>query len=109
MNPWPLADLQTEITIQWVFHPRDLANSLNPLDHPWNFDSAMVAKHRLRCITRADREACNDGKWVASRRRPDLWDVLIAGSELYLHGKRVESEADVARFFKPRYRWERRR
>ncbi|HEL4199749.1 TPA: hypothetical protein UM365_000563 [Stenotrophomonas maltophilia] len=109
MNPWPLADLQTEITIQRVFHPRDLANSLNPLDHPWNFDSAMVAKHRLRCITRADREACNDGKWVASRRRPDLWDVLIVGSELYLHGKRVESEADVARFFKPRYRWERRR
>ncbi|PZS42746.1 hypothetical protein A7X60_01580 [Stenotrophomonas maltophilia] len=71
--------------------------------------TAGHAFSRLRITTHLDREACNDGKWVASRRRPDLWDVLIVGSELYLHGKRVESEADVARFFKPRYRWERRR
>lgn len=109
MNPWPLADLQTEITIQWVFHPRDLANSLNPLDHPWNFDSAMVEKHRLRCITGADREACNDGKWVPMQRGLDFWDVLITRGEVYLRGRRALDVAEIKRYFKPRYRWERRR
>jgi len=109
VNPWPLGDLQTDITMHWVINARGMANSLNPLEHPWNFDSATVAKHRLRAVTRADREACSDGKWVASRRRPDLWDILIVGADLYLDGRLVESESDVARYFKPRYRWERRR
>ncbi len=113
MNPWPLADLQTEMTIQWVFHPRDLANSLNPLDHPWNFDSAMVAKHRLRCITRADRDACNDGKWVCCYRPTSfLFDAVMsafwAGRVVTYRGKPV-SMAVALRFLKPRYRWERRR
>lgn len=108
MNPFPLQHLQTDISVQWAIHSDGLANSLNPLDHPWNFDSAMVAKHRLRAVTRADRQACGDGKWVASRRELDFWDFLIVGGEIYLHGKRIESEAEVVRYFKQRYRWERR-
>ncbi|WP_414490158.1 hypothetical protein [Stenotrophomonas maltophilia] len=95
--------------MQLAIRSRGMANQLNPLDHPWNFDSAMVAKHRLRCITGADREACNDGKWVPMQRGLDFWDVLITRGEVYLRGRRALDVAEIKRYFKPRYRWERRR
>lgn len=75
---------------------RGMANSLNPLDHPWNFDSAMVAKHRLRAITRTDRRACDDGKWTKV-------------SEGYYFEWPLSEPEPVFVAKKPRYRWERRR
>lgn len=111
--PFPLQALQTDIAMQLAIRSRGMANQLNPLDHPWNFDSAMVAKHRLRCITGADREACNDGKWVCCYRPTSfLFDAVMnafwAGRVVTYRGKPV-SMAVALRFLKPRYRWERRR
>ncbi len=96
MNPWPLGDLQTDITMQWVINSRGLGNSLNPLDHPWNFDSAMVAKHRLRAVTQADRNACGDGKWV-EKCHGGLYEIWVGHDMVGYELK------------KPRYRWEVRR
>lgn len=84
------------ITLHWLVDSRGLANTLNPLDHPWNFDPATVAKHRLRSIVRADRKACGDGKWVC-RSYVDWVGFDVDGSYLF------ETVG------KPRYRWERRR
>lgn len=96
MNPYPLGGPPPEITLKWAFHPRDLANSLNPLDHPWNFDPSMVAKHRLRAIVRTDREACGDGKWVKV-------------SEGFYFEWPLDEPRPIFVANKPRYRWERRR
>lgn len=102
MNPFPVQALQTEITVHWAIHGRGMMNSLNPLDHAWNFDSATVAKHRLRAVTRADRQACGDGKWVKVRWRGVgiPWNAYASPSpivkELIRHWERED---------KPRYRW----
>lgn len=73
-----------------------IANVLNPIDHPWNFDSSTVAKRRVRNVVWADRSRCGDGKWVA---RPSAEFVGIDQWGRYLF-----KTAD-----KPRYRWEARR
>ncbi len=95
------------ITLNWMVDPRGLADSKNPLDHPWNFDSATVAKHRLRAATRADRIACGDGKWVKVREKVVCmipWQAYASESpivhELLRHWERQD---------KARYRWEVRR
>ena len=58
--------------------------------------SASVARHRLLAITRSDRAACNDGRWVKVR------DSFC-----------FETEGRWGRLIftgcKPHYRWERRR
>lgn len=71
--------------------------------------TAGHAFSRLRIITYLDREACNDGKWVPMQRGLDFWDVLITRGEVYLRGRRALDVAEIKRYFKPRYRWERRR
>ncbi len=102
MNPWPLSDLQTDITMHWVINTRGMGNSLNPLDHPWNFDSATVAKHRLRFVIKADRESCESWRWV---KKKGTTYTPIAYSP--------HTPIDLLRFWwrndKARYRWERRR
>lgn len=108
MSPWPLGDLQAQVTMQWVINSRGMANSLNPLDHPWNFDSATVAKHRLRSITRADRLACGDGKWVKAMNSM-FWSKVVAYAFGHLDWGKPMSLSEVCRNLKPRYRWEWRR
>ncbi len=106
MNRFPDGALQTNITAHWAIRTHGIANSLNPLDHPWNFHSATVAKHRLRAVTRADRQACGDGKWVKVRGRGVGSPSAAYASpspivkELIRHWERED---------KPRYRWETRR
>ncbi|HIE0523787.1 TPA: hypothetical protein ACXJLS_000379 [Stenotrophomonas maltophilia] len=100
MTQWPFFGPPPAILLSWRFPPNSWANSLS---------SAMVAKQRLRAVTRADREACNDGKLVPKRRETNFWDLLIAGGEVYLRGRRLRDIAEIKRYFKPRYRWGRRR
>jgi hypothetical protein len=75
--------------------------------------TASIAKMRLKASTRADREACGDGKWVCCYR-PTSWlfDAVMNacwhGGEITYRGRRV-SMVVALRFLKPRYRWERRR
>lgn len=103
MNPFPLQAAQTEITVHWAIHGRGMMNSLNPLDHPWNFDSATVAKHRLKAITASDRKANGDGKWVKIKDRDTYlipWQMygsaIPAGEKLLKQWERED---------KARYRW----
>lgn len=99
------------ITLHWLVDPRGQANTLNPLDHPWNFATATVAKHRLRSVIRADREACGDGKWVfrgSVLGRLALFTPLNLGSIIYHCGKAL-TEEQVNRLSRPHYRWVARR
>lgn len=83
----------------WLAGAHGLQNSLNPIDHPWNFDTATVAKSRLREIVRADRKACPVSHWVATSTysvRPSR--ILIPGTYVYL----------ITDARKRHYRWERR-
>lgn len=84
------------VTLQWEVRARDITNSLNPIDHPWNFDSSTVAKCRVRDVVWADRSRCGDGKWVA---RPSVEFVGIDQWSRFLFKTAG----------KPRYRWEARR
>lgn len=113
--PLPLQALRTDIAMQLAIRSRGMANSLNPLDHSWNFDSATVAKHRLRAVVRSDREVCQTARW---RLRPSYFGSksylakaqleMLAGREALFCGKRVTRE-ELSRMRKPRYRWEVRR
>lgn len=99
------------ITLHLLVDPGGLANAFNPLDRPWNFDSATVAKHRLRSIIRADREACGDGKWVfrgSVLGRLATFAPVTLGCILYYRGKAITDE-QVARWSRPHYRWVARR
>lgn len=94
--PFPLQGLQTDIAMQLAICSRGMANSLNPLDHPWNFDSATVAKHRLRAVVALDRAACPAYRWVRAGLREIRGSWLAPSRRIYESGK-------------PRYRMERRR
>lgn len=69
-------------------------------------DSSAVAKRRVRAVTRADRQASGDGKWVKVRGRGVgvPWTCYISLNpvvkDLIRHWERED---------KPRYRWEARR
>lgn len=73
----------------------DALNCLNPIDHPWYFDSSTVAKRRVRDVVWADRSRCGDGKWVACP------SVELVGIDQW--GRFLFKTAG-----KPRYRWEAR-
>lgn len=79
----------------WDNRSLSARNIFNPIDHPWKFDSKAVAHHRLLAITRSDRAACGDGRWVKVR------DSFC-----------FETEGRWGRLIftgcKPHYRWERR-
>ncbi len=100
-NPYGLPP--PTITLRWLVDPRGLGDALNPLDHPWNFDTATVAKSRLRAIVRIDREAFPVSRWVATNRysakhgepRVILSREMVFGASMPIRHKR-------------HYRWERR-
>lgn len=78
----------------WIAGAHGLLNSLNPIDHPWNFDSATVAKHRLRSVIRADRDAFPVSRWVGTK----TYTVRLGCHRI-----------DSATYERKRhYRWERR-
>lgn len=90
-----------------------MESSINPLNNPWEFGSATVAKHRLRAVTKADRKACGDGKWVCRYKAPFmLFDLILQAywrdEQVFYKGKPVSTEVAL-HALKPRYRWERRR
>jgi len=94
------------ITLSWLVDPQGIANAFNPLDHPWKFDSATVAKHRLRAVIRADRQACGDGKWVKVSDRVVCripWKVYASENPIVQDLLRNWQRQDKARC-----RWERR-
>ncbi|HEY8331550.1 MAG TPA: hypothetical protein VIO83_09520 [Pseudomonas sp.] len=81
---------------------------------PRYLTSAETAKERLKAISKQDREACNDGKWVKRWRDPLAgWDIRMGSTACapiaYLYGRPVTDPAEVQRYFKPRYRWQVRR
>lgn len=91
--------------------PLGIANQFNPLDQPSMFDGRTVARHRARAITRADRRACGDGKWVLTDAP---WDrlcrlgLVLAGLSFARQNVAEIAEA-YCRAAKTRYRWQVRR
>lgn len=83
-----------------------IANAITPETDPFWFTPAQIARHRLRAVVRADREACGDGKWVKVRGRGVgvPWTAYASKNpivkELIRHWERED---------KSRYRWEWRR
>lgn len=110
INPNPFAMCQRS-EWKWLISSQDALNSLNPIDHPWNFDSSTVAKRRLRDVVRADRSRCGDGKWVLA---DTSWDRLYRlGSAVARLSFARQNVAEIAEAYcraaKTRYRWEARR
>lgn len=76
--------------------------------------SAETAKERLKAISKQDREACNDGRWVKRWRDPLAgWHISTVSSSCepiaYLYGRPITDPTEIKRYFKPRYRWQVRR
>lgn len=73
-----------------------IANAITPETDQFWFTPAQIARHRLRAVVRADREACPTGRWVDR----SLVDVVGIDKDGRWH---------FAAVGKPRYRWEVRR
>lgn len=91
------------IVVQWAMPSRGWENSLNPLDHPWNFDSAAVAKSRLRAVIQADRRAIPVWRWVATSRY-----TAKPKPVKFIQGLVFCFNSPMPSGFKRHYRWERR-
>ncbi len=72
-----------------------MANAINPINHPYWFSPAQIAKARLRWATLTDRWTCGDGRWI--KVSPGGFYEVWVGHDMV--GYELK---------KPRYRWERR-
>lgn len=74
--------------------------------HPLLAPSALIAKQRLRRVIEADRAAAPAYRWV---RRAAGLSAFAALALWPLMADDPVAAAGLGPFFKPRYRWERRK